>query len=227
MTLILLFLSIGSLVYLAVKTVYVHYLAYKKQQKLGGKWAGYLSHVSGISLRASTPCFLFLNADKDLVIDDRQSQLLIAKERIRRVAVLEAALLSQLYDGEIAELMDMKSHPALHAMRIWLSRNPEARHHFMLILYLDEPLEEKDNSAELVFFSDWEAKGHLKELLRQPEIAVKALYIPKGSKIDDLYPSQAKTEKIKRKNFLFKKKEKALSAREIAGNDTEPFGPLS
>jgi len=225
--LVLIVICVGALAYLAYKTLAVHYYAYKKLQKLGGNWAGYMRYISGISGRMADSCFLFLTNDKNLVIDDKQHQTAITYAELVNVGVIEASLLAQINDREIAELMGMKSHPALHAMRSWLSRHPEAKRHFVMMLYLDREVDGTAQKGELVFFSDVERKGHIRELLRQPEIAVKALFIPRGTTVEELYPSQDRVPK-KKKIYSYDKGEEQIAADKIEEDSlTEPFPPLT
>lgn len=227
LSLTLIVICVGALAYLAYRTLYLHYYAFKKQQMLGGKWAGSMRYISGITGRVSDSCFLFLTGQKDLVLDDRQTDLVIRSDELVRLCVIEAALLARINDREIAEMMGMETHPALHAMRSWLIRNPEAKRHFILILYLVREVEDMPQRGELVIFSDVEGRGHIKELLRQPEIAVKALLIPKGTTLEELYPTQDRESKKKRIYSHVKSKKALPSSNHMNEENAEPFSPLS
>lgn len=225
--LILISLSVGALIYIVFRTLHIHYYAFKKLQRSGGTWAGFLRHVSGLSPRTGDSYFIFLNKDKNLVLDDRQKQIIIENYKITRIAVMEAALITKINDREIADMMGMEAHPALHAVRSWLARNPSAKRQFMILIYVDDyNNEDAQLNNELIFFSDIEGKGHIKELLRQPAIAVKALYIPKGTKIEELYPGEGHKPR-RRKIRTSSEADKMLESKErAADNSTEPFSPL-
>ncbi|MGI6090324.1 MAG: hypothetical protein ACOYEL_02890 [Saccharofermentanales bacterium] len=227
LSLTLIGISVGALAFLTYRNLHLHYYAFKKQQKLGGKWAGNMRYISGITGRVSDSCFLFLTGQKDLVLDDMQTDLVIRSDELVRLCVIEAALLAQINDREIAEMMEMETHPALHAVRSWLIRNPEAKRHYIMMLYLIREIENMPQKGELVFFSDVEGRGHIKELLRQPDIAVKAMLIPKGTTIEELYPTHDK-ESIRKKIHYYGKSKKALPASKHKNDEnTEPFSPLS
>lgn len=224
--LLLIALSVGALVYIVFRTLYIHYYAFKRLQRLGGTWAGYLRHVSGLSARTGNSCFIFLNKDKNLVVDDRQNQITIDNDKIIRIAVMEAAIITKINDREIADLMGMEAHPALHAMRSWLVRNPGAKRQFMMLLYIDGYYnEDAQLNNELAFFSDLEGKGHIKELLRQPAIAVKALYVPKGTKIEELFPGHGQ-ESNKRKIRIVPETNKIMKSKDGSDGNTTSFTPL-
>ncbi len=224
--LLLITLSVGALVYIAFRTLYIHYYAFKRLQRLNGTWAGYMRHVSGLTAKTGNSCFIFLNRDKNLVLDDRQNQVTIENDKIIRIAVMDAGLITKLNDREIADLMGMESHPALHAVRRWLVRNPSAKRQFMMLLYTDGlKSEDAQLNNELAFFSDIEGKGHIKELLRQPVIAVKALYIPKGTKIEELYPGPGQESKRKRIR-VSTGTDKIMKGEDRTNDSTTTFTPL-
>ena len=108
------------------------------------------------------PASYFLTGQKDLVLDDMKTDLVIRSDELVRLCVIEAALLAQINDREIAEMMGMETHPALHAVRSWLIRNPEAKRHYIMMLYLVREIENMPQKGELVFFSDVEGRGHIR-----------------------------------------------------------------
>ena len=59
LSLTLIVICVGALAYMTYRTLHLHYYAFKKQQMLGGKWAGSMRYISGITGRISDSCFCF------------------------------------------------------------------------------------------------------------------------------------------------------------------------
>ena len=76
-----------------------------------------MRYISGITGRISDSCFLFLTGQKDLVLMICR-RIWSCSDELVRLCVIEAALLAQINDREIAEMMGMETHPALHAVQL-------------------------------------------------------------------------------------------------------------